>query len=111
MPPRPAIGGRREYIMARYYINYGTGAGNEWITGTLEDAQTAADAGAAYAQESISIYDEDGYNATHGEYAQDADPVCMRRWWDVKFDPAEDDAPESDIISYGDCGYYGAWQA
>lgn len=31
----------------RYHINYGTGAGNECVDGTLEDAKKAAEEGLA----------------------------------------------------------------
>lgn len=85
--------------MAKYYINHHTGAGNEYIDGTLADAMQAADAGASYTQEPITIHDDTGAE------------VARRQWWGVKYDPDEDDAPEDDIIGYGDYGYYGAWQA
>lgn len=29
----------------RYYINYGTGAGNEFVNGTLDEAKKAAEEG------------------------------------------------------------------
>lgn len=29
----------------RYYINYGTGRGNEFVNGTIEEAQRAAEEG------------------------------------------------------------------
>ena len=31
----------------RYYVNFGTGAGDEWVDGTLEDAKKAAENGLA----------------------------------------------------------------
>lgn len=84
--------------MGKYYINYNTGAGNEWITGTLEDAQRAADDGAAYTQQPITIEDEHD------------NEVARRPWWGVAYDPDVDDSAENEIISFGSFGYFGAWQ-
>ena len=80
----------------KYFINYHTGAGNQTITGTLEDAQKIADEGAAYTGADITIEDEDG------------NTVMIRCWWGVKFDPETDDS--ADPICFGDYGYYGDWQ-
>lgn len=38
--------------MGKYYIDYNTGAGNEYAE-TLEEAKALADEGACYTQESI----------------------------------------------------------
>ena len=47
----------------KYYINYNTGAGNEWAD-TLEAAKELADDGAAYTQRPIIIEDEPGNEIT-----------------------------------------------
>jgi len=44
----------------KYYVNYGTGAGNEEIEGTLEDAMRVAEEGLTYTQQSVRIEGEDG---------------------------------------------------
>lgn len=86
-----------------YYIYYGTGAGDETFSGTLDEAKAAADEAAAYTQKDIVIYDKDVFeeDGTHGEY------VSRRRWWGVEYDPevAEDENP----IRFGSFGYYGDW--
>ena len=79
----------------KYRINYGTGAGDETVNGTLEQAMKVADDGAAYTQRDIRIEDEN------------SDLVALRHWWGVKYDPDESD--ETDIIGFGDFGYYGEW--
>ena len=84
--------------MAKYFIKYHTGAGDEWIEGTLQEAMKTADELAAYTQQSISIEDEAG------------NEVARRPWWGVKYDPDVDEAAEDEVIQFGDYGYYGAWQ-
>lgn len=83
--------------MTTYNINYHTGAGDETIAGTLESAMSAADNGAAYTQQDITISDERGQE------------VARRRWWGVEYDPDESDESWDDIISFGAFGYFGAW--
>lgn len=39
----------------KYYVNYGTGAGNEEVEGTLEDAMRVAEEGLTYTQQSVRI--------------------------------------------------------
>jgi hypothetical protein len=85
--------------MEEYYINYHTGAGNEWVEGTLDDAKKVADAGAAYTQENISIEDAEGRE------------VACRVWCGCKFDPNETEDEESEVIQFGDFGFLGAWYA
>ena len=80
--------------MSRYYVNYNTGAGNEWAD-TLEAAKALADEGAAYTQVPIVIEDEDG------------NVVARRPWWGVAYD-ADEDADEAPIC-FGDFGYFGDW--
>ena len=83
--------------MSKYYINYNTSAGNEWVAGCLADVQKVADAGASYTQEDIKIIDETG------------NEVCRRRWWGVAYDKNADTDTVSPI-DFGDFGYYGDWQ-
>lgn len=83
--------------MSKYYVNYGTGAGNEWVEGTLDEVMAIADNGATYTQADIKIMDEND------------NLIAIRRWWGVKFDPEESDCSEDEIISFGDFGYYDAW--
>lgn len=80
----------------KYYIDYNTGAGNEWGD-TLEDAQRIADAGASYTQCPIVITDEDG------------NEVSRRNWWGLAYD--ENEVPEENPIRFGNFGYYSDWQS
>lgn len=76
----------------KYYVNYGTGAGNEDVEGTLEDAMKIAEEGLAYTQQSVSIEDEEGK------------VVARLPWYGV--------APEeNDVVTcqFGDFGFYGEW--
>lgn len=76
----------------RYYINYGTGAGDEYIDGTLEEAKKVAEDGLAYTQEDVKIQTEEG------------DVVAVLRWYGVK--PEDDDVVTA---KFGDYGFYGEW--
>lgn len=87
-----------------YYINYHTGAGNEFCAGTLEEAKKIADENACYTQADITIHCVDA----------DDNPgavICRRSWYGVEFDP---DAAEledgDDVITFGSFGYYGPWR-
>lgn len=83
--------------MKKYYIDYGTGAGNEYVEGTLEQAQQVANKGASYTGEDIMILIPDEYL------------VCSRKWYGVPFDvQLYDDT--SDVILFGNLGYYDEWQ-
>lgn len=84
-------------MSSKYYINYGTGAGNEYAE-TLEEAMTIADEGAAYTQQDIRITD-----------AESGDLAASRHWWGVEYDPELDADSEDDVISFGKFGHYGAW--
>lgn len=79
----------------KYFIDYGTGAGNEWVSGTLADAKAVADDGAAYTQCGICIIGEDG------------EAVAGRPWIGRAFDPEAD--PDTDPIYFGSFGYFGDW--
>lgn len=76
----------------KYYVNYGTGAGNEYVEGTLEEAMKVAEDGLAYTQQSVSIEDEDGK------------AVAQLPWYGVA--PEEDDVV---TCQFGDFGFYGEW--
>ena len=80
----------------KYIINYHTGAGNQTITGTLENARQIADQGAAYTGKNITIEDETGVT------------VALRPWWPVPYSP--DEGEQESPICFGDSGYYGDWQ-
>lgn len=105
--------------MRKYYIDYNTGAGNEEFDGTLEDAQARADAGAAYTQQNIDIYeigdngeiyDECG-NVEGSVAVRTWYPVAVRIWYGVRFDPSEyEDGEDADVIEFGDFGHYAPWE-
>ncbi len=76
----------------KYYINYGTGAGNELVEGTLDEAKKVAEDGLAYTQTDIRIQTE------HGE------DVAVLNWYGVT--PNEDDVVTA---KFGDFGFYGEW--
>ena len=81
----------------KFYIDYNTGAGNEWVSGTLEEAMQRADDGVAYTQQNVCILNEAG------------DKVAERCWIPVEMNP---DTYEGDIdqtISYGSFGFYDNW--
>lgn len=77
-----------------YYVNYHTGAGNETIDGTLEEAMKLADEGACYTQQNITIEDESGT------------VVALREWWGC-MDGIEE---MQDPIKFGSFGFYGDWE-
>ena len=77
----------------KYYINYGTYAGNEWVYGTLEKAMETADFNATYTQESISITDKNN-------------EIVAERFWNETNEYIEN---ESNLIKFGDYGYYSGW--
>lgn len=79
--------------MAKYLINYGTGAGNFEFEGTLDEVKTEADKGIAYTQTDCNIL-------------LDGEVVAMRRWWGVE---VEDEYKTDDIIDFGKFGYYEKW--
>lgn len=77
-----------------YKINYHTGAGDKEVDGSLRDAMRAADAGAAYTQQNISIEDENG------------NEVAFRPWCGTTAEIEDQQNP----IQFGSFGYYGDWQ-
>lgn len=78
-----------------YTICYHTGAGNFEFDGDLNEAMGAADKGAAYTQQSITIEDGNG------------EEVARRQWYGVEPDEEKEGA---DIIQFGSYGYYGEWE-
>lgn len=89
---------KEEIKVEKYEIRYHTGVGDEWIIGTLEEAEQTADDGIAYPQDNqayISIHDEAG------------EEVVRRTWYGVSYNPEE---TENEIIDFGARGYFGAWQ-
>jgi len=76
----------------KYFIDYGTGAGNRMMEGTLEEAMAAAEKGLAHTQVNVTIYDE---NTTE---------IARLPWWGVA--PEEDDIVTS---QFGN-GFFGEWQ-
>ncbi len=79
-----------------YYIDYQTGAGNEYVTGTLEHAKAVADDHAARTERDICIYNE-------------ADElVATRRWFGIAYDE-ETDVDVEDPITFGCQGFYDDW--
>lgn len=81
----------------KYYINYNTGAGNETVEGTLEDAMQKAVEGLEYTQQNVNIYIADS--------ASDDEPVAILRWYGCT--PTEDDVV---TCQFGDFGFYGEWE-
>lgn len=87
----------------RYYVDFNTGAGNEYVD-TLEEAKEIADEGCNYTQEDIDIIDTE----TH-------EIVATRHWYGVSIDnDIENDVfGEGEVekcIRFGDYGYYAPWQ-
>jgi len=90
-----------------YYIDYNTGAGNEFHN-TLAEAKAAADKGAAYTQKPITI------SAVLRSYRDNcitnSTDVARRNWYAEKFDPElYENGEESDVIQFGEFGHYGEW--
>lgn len=77
----------------KYFINYGTGAGDESVEGALDDARKVAENNLCYTQKDVRIEDENG------------NIVARLPWWGVV--PEEDDEV---VCRFGDSGFYGAWQ-
>lgn len=78
-----------------WHIDYRTGAGNETVYGTLEQAKKIADDGAAYTQCDIVIMSADN------------DVVAIRRWVGVNYENGyESESP----ILFGTFGFYDDWE-
>lgn len=95
--------------MVKYYIDYNTGAGNEYAE-TLEEAKALADEGACYTQQSIHIYEvesETDNDIDYDYYDTPRQPVAIRNWYGVAYD--EEESYEENPICFGDFGYYDDW--
>jgi hypothetical protein len=79
-------------MIMKYFINHNTGAGNEYISGTLQEAKEAADAGIRYTQKDVVI-------------ENDGEEVARRVWTGG----LEDIELFSNPIQFGDFGYYADW--
>lgn len=88
---------KRNKIMGKYYVDYGTGASDFVIEGSLEEAMKAADESIAYTQTSVYIKDYD----THKD-------IAFRRWYGVS--PDNNVENNKDIIDFGNFGFYDNWQ-
>jgi len=75
----------------KYYIDYGTGVGNEWVTGTLEEAKKTAEEGARYTQTDITIL-------------LDGEIVACLAWSDCRIDVDDEDIEV--VKDFGDFGFY-----
>lgn len=83
--------------MAKYFINYHTGAGNTSVdVSTIEDAKELAVDGISYTQEPVTIELE--------ENGKENREVAYLPWYGVS--ACEDDFVTAD---YGKFGFYGAW--
>lgn len=81
---------KKEREEMKYYINYNTGAGNDYAD-TLKEAKEIAERNLAYTQESVTI-----------EF--DGEEVARLPWWGMT--PQEDDVITE---QFGDFGFYGGW--
>lgn len=79
-----------------YYIDYNTIPPYAAEAETLEEAMKEADEGAAYTQQPIEIYNENGK-----VYAR-------RQWWGIT--PSDEDYEKGDIIEFDSYGFYDVWQ-
>jgi hypothetical protein len=77
--------------MSKYYIDYGTGAGNEWVTGTLEEAKQAAIEGVSFTQTDVVIL-------------EDGEEVARLVWCGCPADPDDDDIEV--VVDFGGFGFY-----
>ena len=80
--------------MAKYHVNYNTGAGDFTVNGTLEEAMAKADEKACYTEKDIEIYNKEG------------DVVAMRCWIGPYF---VNECDQKDPISFGKFGFYEDW--
>ena len=87
----------------KYYIDYGTGAGNKWVEGTLQDAMKQADNGATYTKETYGVY---LYNEALEEYT----PVAVRTWYGTQYNADDESLYAEEPITFGNFGFYGDWQ-
>lgn len=90
--------------MSKYYVNFNTGTGN-FYADTIEEAMERADNEACYTQQHIVICDSE------------TNEVLYRRQWsgcrdeETENELIEDDEFDSDLIVFGDFGFYDCWRA
>jgi hypothetical protein len=78
----------------KYYINYGTGAGNRAIeSDDMDMVKNEADEGIAYTQTSVLIADDDG------------NEITTRTWVGCESGIEDQEEP----IQFGSFGYYTDW--
>ena len=79
----------------KLYINYQTGAGNEWIeVKTIDEAKEIPEKNICYTQKDISKENEKG------------DIICKLPWWGIEYDS---DLADICTVDFGKFGYYGEW--
>ena len=79
--------------MGRYFVDFGTGAGNSYHN-TIDEAKQAAEASMAYTGENIAIIDTDTDTL-----------VSIAHWWGV-----EPDEDAQILCQFGSFGYYEIWE-
>lgn len=79
-----------ENRMKKYFIDFNTGAGNEWAD-TLEEAFVLAENGLSYTQEPVCVYNG-------------AELIAKLPWYGIE--PSKDDVATA---NFGDSGFYGEW--
>jgi hypothetical protein len=77
--------------MGKYFINYNTGAGNEEVNGTLDQAIDTAIKGISYTGENVDIYNVNDFE----------NAVAQLTWYGTE--PTNDDEP---IATIGNSGFY-----
>ncbi len=80
----------------KYIIDFCNGITFDFV-GTLEKAKKEADDRIGYTQRDVKIRNEND------------ETIAFRRWWGIAFDSAVNDAELSEIIDFGDFGYYDNW--
>ena len=78
--------------MRKYYVDYGTGAGNEWLDAeTLEDAKIEVEEGVRYTQTDAVVL----------EGGKNGEEIARLCWYGCS--PNEEDEV---AVSYGNFGFY-----
>ena len=87
----------------KYFVNYGTGAGNfSMFADDIQEVMDAAVENIAYTGSGVYIYDCD--------YDCEDRPVAVLPWYGCPYDGPEDEENGEVFIKFGDFGYYGHWQ-
>lgn len=88
----------------KYFVDYGTGAGNFEFEGTLEEAKKKAEEGICYTQSNVTIYDAEMMSKAFTSEDVDRAAVAVLRWVGV---PATED--DDVVADYGNFGFYSGW--